>query len=253
MTPDQPPASPRPSRKGLWVAIGLGLAALALAVWGPLQLLPESEPAAAPEPTPTATANVTAVPTGPGDAGWVAPTRRVTLPEGSAQIDELPIGFPDNPTGAVAAEVTKDRYVSLDYEFAVATLQAYAAPEFAAYSERAATDAVRQLRQKVGAPATGDVPLALAVSSRPYAVQWEVVSPTEVDVSVLAETRYRAIDKEWTEISASTTTWRWMTDPTGREDWRLVEGRPPSAALAALGTQEFNDAGWIAIGSGQAP
>jgi hypothetical protein len=173
----------------------------------------------------------------------------VTLPAGTDQIDELPVGFPQTPEGAAAAEVAKDRYSStLDYQLANTVARVYLAPDFAATADQASTTAVAELRAKLGVTELGPAPADISAVTRPLGVQWVTDGDDRTEVSVLAQIDYRNREKAWSELAASTTVWHWMEGEVGRPaDWRLVGARQPAADLARIGTTRFNDAGWSAI------
>ena len=185
----------------------------------------------------------------PAAEAWVPPARQVALPANTDQIDELPVGFPQTPEGAAAAEVAKDRYSStLDYQLANTVAQVYLAPELAATADQASTAAVAELRAKLGVPDSGPAPVDIWAVTRPIGVQWEADAEDRTEVSVLVQIDYRTRERTWSELAASTTIWQWMAGEAGRPaDWRLVGARQPEADLAQIGTSAFNDAGWSAL------
>ncbi|MGH8774406.1 MAG: hypothetical protein ACRDWI_04285 [Jiangellaceae bacterium] len=173
----------------------------------------------------------------------------MTLPAGTDQIDELPVGFPHTPEGAAAAEVAKDRYSStLDYRLANTVARVYLAPELAATADLASTSAVAELRAKLGVADSGPAPVNVSAVTRPIGVQWETDGDDRTEVSVLVQVDYRSRERTWSELAASTTVWQWMAGEGGRPaDWRLVGASQPQADLAQIGTSAFNDAGWSAL------
>ena len=201
-----------------------------------------TQPSSAPVPTPADRVVKAA-------GAWVPPARQVKLPAGSDQIEELPVGFPHTPEGAAAAEVAKDRYSStLDYRLANTVARVYFAPPLTATADQASTAAVRALRAKLGVDEGGPVPTDVSAVARPLGVQWSDDGDGRTAVSVLVQVDYRRSDRAWSELAASTTVWQWMAGEAGRPaDWRLVDARRPSAALAPIGTKAFNDEGWAAI------
>jgi hypothetical protein len=185
---------------------------------------------------------------GPAAAAWVPPARQVTLPAGTDQIDELPVGFPQTPEGAAAAEVAKDRYSStLDYHLANTVARVYLAPELATTADDASTAAVADLRARLGVAELGPPSAEASVATRPIAVQWVTEGDERTEVSVLVQVDYRIRQKAWSEIAASTTVWQWMEESGRPADWRLVGARRPAADLTRIGTAAFNDTGWSAI------
>jgi hypothetical protein len=185
----------------------------------------------------------------PAPEAWVPPARQVTLPAGTGQIDELPVGFPQTPEGAAAAEVAKDRYSStLDYHLANTVARVYLAPELATTADEASTAAVADLRAKLGVGNFGPAPANVSAVTRPLGVQWVADGDDRTEVSVLVQINYRTREKAWSELAASSTVWQWMEGEGGRPaDWRLVGAHQPEADLAQIGTAAFNDAGWSAI------
>jgi hypothetical protein len=182
-------------------------------------------------------------------AVWVPPAHKVVLPEGSARLSEFPIGFPQTPEGAAAAEVAKDRYsTTLDYELASTLARVYMPPDLDPAAYQPFVDAVAALRSRLGVPATGPVPTDVGAVTRPVGVQWSAVAPDRTEVSVLVQVEYRTAERSWSQLAASTTVWQWMPGERGRPpDWRLVDARQPTAELAQLGTAQFNEEGWVAV------
>lgn len=188
----------------------------------------------------------------PGGGGngtaWVPPARQVTLPSGSKRIGDYPVGFPQTPVGAAAAEVAKDRYSStVDYAEANRLARIYIAPDLASYADDASTLAVRTLREQLGVPATGAAPTSSYSTSLPIGVQWERLSNGDVEVEVLVEAKFVTPARTWTQLGAAKTVWRWIDEPGRGPDWRLVSADTPDAPLVQIGKAAFNDAGWSAI------
>jgi hypothetical protein len=204
----------------------------------------ENEPAGSVESEDEARSAVS-----PAAESWVPPVRQVTLPAGTDQIDELPVGFPHTAEGAAATEVAKDRYSStLDYRLANSVARVYLAPAMAATADQASTAAVAELRAKLDVPESGPAPVDVSAATRPIGVQWDTDGEDRTEVSVLVQIDYRSRERAWSELAASTTVWQWMAGEAGRPaDWRLVGGGKPDADLAQVGTAAFNDAGWSAL------
>jgi hypothetical protein len=183
-----------------------------------------------------------------GGSGWVPPARQVTLPAGTKRIEEYPVGFPRTPQGAAAAEVAKDVYIATtDYAQANRILRLYMAAHLAQTADAASTASVAQLRRDLGVPEQGPAPIDRYLVTRPLGVQWRQLDPDKVEVSVFGRSDLHTPGKVTTSLAGQTTVWQWLDDPDRGPDWRLVDGYPPRAKLAALGTQAFNDAGWSAL------
>jgi hypothetical protein len=251
------------ARRRFWIIATIGLGSVLLVTTGLALVRGGEDPAEAPM-VPEAIVSEPAVDervvTGESQSGdspgnspaaetWVPPARQVTLPASTDQIDELPVGFPPTPDGAVAAEVAKDRYSStLDYRLANMVARVYLAPELVTTADQASTAAVAQLRAKLGVAESGPAPSDVSAVTRPIGVQWVSDGDDRTEVSVLVQIDYRTRERTWSELAASTTIWHWMSGEAGRAaDWRLVGARQPAADLAQIGTTAFNDAGWSAI------
>jgi hypothetical protein len=250
-------------RRRFWSIAATGLVSVLVASTGLALLLGGEDGAPAPrttdaavippaedEPAGAIESDDDAMPvTSPAPESWVPPVRQVTLPAGSDQIDELPVGFPHTPEGAAAAEVAKDRYSStLDYRLANSVARVYLTPAMAATADQASTAAVAELRAKLDVPEAGPAPVDVSAATRPIGVQWEADGDDRTEVSVLVQIDYRSRERAWSDLAASTTVWQWMAGEAGRpDDWRLVGARKPDADLAQVGTAAFNDAGWSAL------
>jgi hypothetical protein len=205
---------------------------------------PSAAPAQPPPPQVESSARALASP----QSSWVPPARQVTLPNGTAQIDEYAVGFPPEPLGAAAAEVAKVRYTSsLDYAQVNAVMRIYAAPALRSVADESSTRTVEMLRRTLDASLDGPAPADRYLVTRPVGVQWRELEPGRVEVQVLVVSEHRTPERSWETLSAARTTWEWLDEAGRGADWRLVDAGPPTARLVDLGSEGFNTEGWSAI------
>ncbi|MGQ0843870.1 MAG: hypothetical protein ACT4QF_07020 [Sporichthyaceae bacterium] len=236
--------APRPTRRRA-LRVGVGLAVVG--VWAAAVIAVVGQTGAT-DPAPAEPTETTGRSLAPAPVAFAAPAKRIVLPAGAEQVDEYPSRFPHRPDGAAAAAVALTRYsASLDYPVVDEVIRLYAAPgaEAAEAADGAAAIAVSAGRARLELPMTGPAPLDASVFAEPFAVRWTAVDEDTVFVSVLSAVEYRSGPRQFRELVAATTQWRWIA---AAQDWRVVPGEtedPP--AVAELGSVEFNEAGWTAL------
>ncbi len=186
------------------------------------------------------------------------------LPIGAAFEDGRPVQFPHTTEGATAMVVELNRaQIGLDYDQSVATTRIYAAEVDQAFFDDLATDAIAQRREALDIPADGEAAEDWApagYAQTPIGYQVEEYGPDRYLVSVLNEVTTTTINGQVDRsayVGQQIVEWNPDADRAeGSGDWQLVEPSatdrdqllatpPPNAA--ALGTQEFQQAGWTPL------
>ena len=190
--------------------------------------------------------------TSPG-SDFVAPSEYVQLPAGEGEAEGLPVGFPQTPEGAAAAVVSSTRTGwSWDPEQVERGIRVYASEDTRADLLDMAEAGADSVRQYVGIPESGPIPEDAALNAWPIGVQWEELSDGAVRVSTLTRLSFTPGNGEPTQTHLHST----VNDAVWEGgDWKIravpaevVQNAPQAADL---GTQEFIDAGWVAIQEGE--
>ena len=198
--------------------------------------------------TPAGTGSETGQPTTEGE---IDPD--TGLPGGSSSESGLPVGFPRTELGAAAVVVELNRaQIGFDYDTAVTTIRVYADPADQAFFDQLATSAVAQRRSDLNVPSEGGVDAPAAYAQTPIGYRVEEYGPGYYLVSVLNEVTTTTASGE---VGRSLYVGQQLVAWTG-EDWKLVEPTEddraqllatPVPPAAALGTPEFDTAGWTAL------
>ncbi|SOD67431.1 hypothetical protein SAMN06297387_13115 [Streptomyces zhaozhouensis] len=197
-----------------------------------------------PEPGPTRTVE-------PSE-DYTAPDEWVRLPAASGETDGLPTGWPQTPEGAVALVAASSRNSwTWDEEQIARGIRAYTSDHEQDALLSMVDGSAAGIRELVGLPPSGRPPEDASLSATVIGVQWEEMSEDEVRVSALVRIVFTpggGVDVR-TQVHSTVNDAVWEND-----DWKVrtvspevVQGAPEAAEL---GSQEFIDAGWIALQEG---
>ncbi|MFF3208390.1 hypothetical protein [Streptomyces sp. NPDC002962] len=250
--------------KGVWAAGGLAVAVVVLTGYALLSGGDDDSEAGKSGATSGSSASAPATPRGTYSApeDWVEPERWVSLPRGQrTNGDGLQLGFPHTTEGAVAQLVAANT-TDVEGSTSVTDVQTERYDAYMSAADRsdanrkkveeAAAKVDAQLRQKLGLPASGDMPSGAYVRSTVVGYQVVKESTDEVGVYLLA----RAIEKAGeTAPEQDSYTRTLMAARWEGGDWKMsvaaitevASQAQDKPAIAAPGDPAFNDAGWTAI------
>jgi len=211
-----------------WIGLVVLAALAATAVW----LGTRDSGASANNPTSPSTAARTDAIT--HLAPTVAPEGGVILPEGSDQIDGLPVKFPYSDLGAIALQVAVTKaQIGFEVTQALALTDIYVADEARGHFADRIRASVALRRQQAGVPETGEPPAPASYAMSPIAYQLEELGPDYYAVSMLSYVTFTTVtgqtrDGYYTGIQFV----KWT-----KGDWKVVQGAPSD--LERLSTQSL--------------